>query len=112
MNEALAENKPTSILDALVAALVAALAPKRIVLFGSRATGLARGDSDYDVLVVADTQLEPADRMFVANRAVRDLGVPTDVLVYTPEEAARLATWRSSVVAAALSEGKVLYEAA
>ncbi|MBN1606249.1 MAG: nucleotidyltransferase domain-containing protein [Polyangiaceae bacterium] len=99
-------------LHALVAALVDALRPERIILFGSRARGDARMDSDVDLLVVAETDLPPAQRAFLANRAVRDVGLPTDIVVVTPAELQRLSTWMSSIVAVALREGKVLHEAA
>jgi len=39
--------------DDLVARIVAAVRPERIILFGSHARGEARADSDIDVLVVA-----------------------------------------------------------
>jgi len=38
--------------------LVSALAPRRTILFGSRARGTAQPESDYDILVVAETELE------------------------------------------------------
>jgi predicted nucleotidyltransferase len=99
-------------LQALVTALVDALHPLRIILFGSRARGDARTDSDVDLLVVAETDLPPGERNFLASRAVRDLGLPTDILVVTPRELERLRTWMSSIVAVALREGRVLHEAA
>jgi predicted nucleotidyltransferase len=99
-------------LDALVVALVDALHPRRIILFGSRARGDARDDSDVDLLVIADTELPPDERSFLANKAVRDFGLPTDILVVTPGELELLRTWMSSIVAVALREGRVIHEAA
>ena len=46
--------------------LVAALLPRRIILFGSRARGTAKADSDYDLLIVAETDLPSEDRELVA----------------------------------------------
>ena len=43
---------PGNDLAALISRLVAAVSPDRILLFGSRATGTARPDSDIDLLVV------------------------------------------------------------
>ena len=102
----------TAQLDALVTALVDALHPRRIILFGSRARGDAREDSDVDLLVIADTELPPDERSFRAHKAVRDLGLATDILVVTPGEVERLRTWMSSIVAVALREGRTIHEAA
>ena len=103
---------PDNVLAAVVRALVDSMAVRRIVLFGSRASGKAGLDSDYDLVVVADTALPPEERMYVAHRAIRDLGVPLDILICTPDEHAKLVQWRSSAVATAEAEGKVIYEAA
>lgn len=59
--------------------LVSALAPRRIILFGSRARGTAQPDSDYDILVVAETDLPFEDRGVQARRAVRDVRVSKDM---------------------------------
>jgi predicted nucleotidyltransferase len=40
------------ILAEIVERLVSALAPRRIILFGSRASETARPDSDFDLLIV------------------------------------------------------------
>ena len=100
------------VLAELVKALVESLAVRRIVLFGSRAAGAQVAVSDYDLIVVADTSLPVDERAYLARKATRDFGVPLDLLVYTPEEYAKLLRWRSSAVAIAEAEGRVLYEAA
>ena len=40
--------------EALLTQVVSILSPRRIILFGSRARGDARSDSDYDLAVVLD----------------------------------------------------------
>jgi predicted nucleotidyltransferase len=58
-------------------------------LFGSAAAGTAGPWSDLDVLVVRETDLTFPERpreFF----DLPDLGIPVDVLVYTPEEYGRL----------------------
>ncbi len=92
--------------------LVAAFSPRRVILFGSRARGTASSDSDYDILVVADSELPFEDRVFRARRAVRDVRAPKDIFVLTPAEYRELATWVSGIVREAIDHGKVLYEAA
>jgi len=104
--------RDSNVLDAMVKALVEALHPVRIVLFGSRARGDAREDSDFDFLVVADTTLAPIDRMFVARKALWGHGVAADIFVLTPSEYDLFSERIGSVAAAANGEGLVLYEAA
>jgi predicted nucleotidyltransferase len=91
---------------------VAALSPVRVILFGSRARGTFRADSDYDILVVAASDLPVEERVFQARWAVRDVRVPKDILVVTPEEYAKYSRWLSGVVREAADHGVVLYEAA
>lgn len=87
-------------------------ATRSVVLFGSHARGTERADSDIDLLVVVPTELRPAERGARIGEALWDLGVATDIVVVTPEELERLREWRSSVVAHAIREGRVLHEAA
>lgn len=58
-------------------------------LFGSYPAGTATAWSDLDVLVVCDSQ-EPFVERPRAFADLLDLGVPVDLLVYTPAEFERL----------------------
>lgn len=67
--------------------------PAAVYLFGSRARGDARHDSDWDVLVVvADDRGEMTDprAAWEASREARDRGVDSTVLVTTQSELRRL----------------------
>lgn len=82
--------------------IVAALKPRRVLVFGSRATGTAKPDSDLDVIIVADAF---KDMPFV-RRMAHVLGIVrfpkhVDYLCYTPEEFRRIRN-ESSVVNYAL----------
>ena len=90
--------------------LIAAVRPSRIVAFGSRVRGDSGQDSDLDLVVVEDGGGSPGDRSVRVRTALAGLGVPLDVLVYTTEEFERLRKWRSSIVAIAEREGRLLYE--
>lgn len=98
-------------LDEIVARLVAAFKPRRVVLFGSWAAGTATADSDVDLLVIAESDEPVHVRMARAQRALRGLTVPVDVFVHTPDEVARFGQWLSHTVAIALREGRELYAA-
>ena len=87
--------------------------PVRVLLFGSRARGEARPDSDIDLLVELP---ECADRRGTTSAiydALRDLDlrVGRDIVVTTPEEIARRGDLIGTVLRPALREGVVLYDA-
>ncbi len=81
------------------------LAIDRMILFGSRATGHPRPDSDVDLIVVGRRfrRKNPIDRAAPLHLAW-DLGLPVDFLCYTPEEFEELSK-RPSIVREALREG-------
>jgi uncharacterized protein len=81
-----------------------------VYLFGSRARGDAVEDSDYDILVVVRNSDLPAHRrMQIAQRALRGLRGPTDVLVLTQSEFASGLTVVASLPSAGAREGKLVY---
>ena len=103
-----------SLLSDMVRAIVAEVDPEQVILFGSRARGDARKDSDVDLVVVESapfgkerSRRREAVRLW---RALSGLGVAKDILVYSRDE---VEYWRDSlnhVLARALREGRVLYE--
>ena len=91
--------------------------PGRVLLFGSRARGDGRPDSDLDLLVVMpQATLTPQERQ-QALRSLRaalrplPLSVGIDLVVVGEEDARGLAGSRWHVVARALREGKELHVA-
>jgi uncharacterized protein len=77
---------------------------ERAILFGSAARGDQHEGSDLDVIVVRSTDLPFVERP----RALLEMLPPAlavDVLVYTPEEFARLSKDPRGVLASALAEG-------
>ena len=103
-----------ALLDQMVRAIVAEVDPEQVILFGSRARGDARENSDVDLIVVECEPFGPErsrhQEMVRIYHALAGFLVPADVLVYSHED---VAYWRDSlnhVLARALREGKVLYE--
>ena len=69
------------------------------LLFGSRARGTARDDSDYDVLVILKQPCSQLEKYAIANRIRSHLAqhlIPADVLVKTKEDI-KLYGWRQGV---------------
>ena len=100
----------SSSLSEIIRRIVAAIDPDRIILFGSRARGDARPDSDYDLLVIKDTKERTLVLAQRAYRALVGLLGPVDLLVETPDRLKRLRDCPGLVYGDALSDGKVVYE--
>lgn len=100
----------TGTTDEIVQRIVDAIHPQRIILFGSRARGDARPDSDLDLLVIADSSEPRYRRAAPLYGALSDILIPMDILVYTPQEVEEWSGVRQAFVTTAVREGKVLYE--
>ncbi len=103
-----------ALLDKMVQAIVAEVDPEQVILFGSRARGDAREDSDVDLVVVEAEPFGPErsrrQELVRLYHALVEFPVSTDILVYSHDD---VDYWRDSlnhVLARALREGKVLYE--
>lgn len=97
-------------LEQLTAAIVNAVAPMRIILFGSAARGEMRAKSDLDVLVVVadgEHRGHAAEAIYCAKpRRTR----PLDLVVATESDVERQRDAPWYVIAPALREGRVLYD--
>ena len=75
-------------LNEIIRWLKTELQPTKLILYGSRVTGTARPDSDYDfVAVVSQFQGSRIDRQFeIFNKARVALGVDVQVWIYDQDE--------------------------
>jgi uncharacterized protein len=101
------------VLSDMVQAIVREVDPERIYLFGSRARGEARQDSDVDLLIVVSEPFGPEHSRFQEiNRVYRALSsfrVPNDVLLYSSDEFAKWSQSLNHVLGRCSREGKLLY---
>jgi predicted nucleotidyltransferase len=68
-------------LDRAISRIIDVMRPEAVYLFGSRARGDARVDSDYDFLVVVPDDAPPERRSLEATaRIERDPGVALDIV--------------------------------
>lgn len=100
-------------LEEMVARIVEAVDPERIVLFGSAASGEAGPTSDVDLLIVDREPFGPGRSRRRQLRRIREAlagsGIAKDILLYSADEVER---WRQSpnhVIARALQQGRVLF---
>ena len=100
--------------DPLLAEVVArirdAVQPERVILFGSRARDEAHVESDYDFLIIKESDQPRYRRSGPLYTALADLPVEVEVVVYTPEEVQEWSAVPEAFVTTALREGLVLYE--
>ena len=84
------------------------LEPERVILFGSRARGDNRADSDYDLLIVSDRfrGIRWIERAPLVIR-LWDLPLDVELICLTPEEYRRRRR-ELSIVGEAVREGVVL----
>lgn len=71
--------------DSIVAIIVRAINPEKIILFGSRSGSHAGVDSDYDICVLKSGISHRRRCAMKLYEALAHVGVPVDIIVETPE---------------------------
>ena len=98
------------LLQIIVQRLLASGQPQKIILFGSQARGEAGHDSDYNLLLIENSTQPRYRRAIPYRRALKDLGISKDIVVWTPSEIAEWQNVSTAFITTALREGTVLYE--
>ena len=95
------------------AGIAAAIPEAQVRLFGSRARGTARPDSDVDLLItVPDPWLATHDRVRVLGALWRQYSshrLPLDLLLYSESEVNQRQQYRGAVTTRAYEEGILLH---
>lgn len=100
-----------TLLPNVVGRIVRAVDPYRIILFGSRARGDSRPDSDYDLLVVLDRVDDRRAARIAIRSAFADLPLAADVLVASVDEVdGKIPGRPTGATFWALQEGRRLYD--
>jgi HEPN domain-containing protein/predicted nucleotidyltransferase len=97
-------------LEAMTRVVVAEWAPRRVILFGSRARGDHRLDSDYDLMIVIDSPDAVDDCERAIRARVSSPDAPVDVLVASAQSFERRRLDIGTLEYAADREGMVLYD--
>jgi predicted nucleotidyltransferase len=99
-----------SVVRDIVRRIVDTVQPEKVILFGSQVRGDARPNSDFDVLVIKQSDEPRYRRSISLYVALADLPVEVEVLVYTPEEVDEWSQVPQAFVTTAVREGKTIYE--
>lgn len=98
-------------LDAVVRNIVAVSGATRIILFGSRARGRERSDSDVDLLVVVTGRPEDRrEKRHAISKALVERLIPMDILVRTEDDVCQAISLGDPLIKGEiLPYGRVLY---
>jgi len=100
---------PDKKLEEIINRILQVIIPDKIILFGSRARGNNKKDSDYDLLVIKSGI---QDELLIARKIYRYLiGVDesVDIMVETPETLEKYKETPGYVYKSILKEGIVVY---
>jgi uncharacterized protein len=92
--------------------LVETAHPEKIILFGSFARGDFTENNDLDFLVILSDVQDTFEEMMRLERVLLALPVPVDVLVCSADDVRARAHLRGTALYHALTEGKILHDAA
>ena len=97
--------------EPLLKQVVSVFGPRRVILFGSRARGDARADSDFDLVVVLDDDV-PNEHLSSRRRyeAHRGFSTPVDIIPCREGVLKERGRAIGSFAHTVLTEGVVVYE--
>ena len=98
-------------IDKIVKNIVRNYKPEKIILFGSRAYGSPKKESDIDLLVIKNTNLPRYKRAREIRKHLWGItNTPKDILVYTPWEVDEWKNVKESFITSIIKKGKTVYE--
>lgn len=97
------------IIETVKKKIVEAVSPEKIILFGSYATGKATKESDLDLVVVWNSDLNSHERNIFLSKLFPKRNFSLDIFAFTRKEAERLKDVAGTIVYEAFHHGKVIY---
>ncbi len=108
--EAIFSAPSPNVLADIVRRVQSVASPRRIVLFGSAATGEMNADSDVDLLVTLETVENPRRESVKISRALRGLGRPIDIIVISDSRFEESKDVVGGIAYPANKYGRLIYE--
>lgn len=98
------------LLKEVVERIMDALAPERVILFGSYVEGRATADSDLDLLVVTERPVSRKERLERTQDLFRDMSLPIQVIIIPRQEFEETRDVIGGIAYPAAKYGRVIYE--
>ncbi|MBX7257209.1 MAG: nucleotidyltransferase domain-containing protein [Candidatus Hydrogenedentes bacterium] len=102
------------VLREMTQAIVDAVHPEKVILFGSHARGDVRADSDVDLAIIETEEFDEKrnrwEELRRIRRALDRFFVPKDILLFSRSEEQKNMRLRSHILTTARREGLILYE--
>ncbi len=97
-------------LQELIKKIASLFHPKKIILFGSNAWGGASENSDFDLLIIMESnEKRPSKRAIEILRQCHPGNISIDLLVRTPIEIEERINFGDPFIKKIISKGKILY---
>src|SRR3954447_5085167 len=96
--------------ERVVKIIAEAIHPQKIILFGSRATGTARPDSDLDLVVIYAGEKSKRQVKLDIHRLMEPASLPMDLFVLSPEEMRRQRHVANTLAREVAERGVTVYE--
>ena len=98
-------------LQEVIRRIIESYAPQKIILFGSYAYGRPTPDSDFDLLILKETEEPPRQRRFKVRKIVWPLPIntPVEPIVLTQSELDQRLKLKDQFIQEVISRGRLLY---
>lgn len=84
--------------------------PERIYLIGSWARGEGDDLSDFDLIIIKETQVPFLERLKKVSKLLSEKEGGVDLLVYTPEEFDQMCKQGNAFAEMIIEEGQIIYD--
>ena len=101
---------PQETIDVIIRSIAERFSPRKIIMFGSYASGHPTPDSDLDLFLIMDTDLPRYKRATPIRLLFQPAPCAMDILVYTPEEVSHWNGTTNHIITEVLRDGKTVYE--